>query len=124
MDKRPRRNRRVLGASTMDMREFIGVKAEAKSREKKPYYEIRARVIVRKNYIDVTAVTDMRNNISIAPVMIYVISHDHDKYMKEYTWHLYDGVYKIARILRDKVIVRIIEVKNGEARVIREYVTN
>ncbi|MCG2892914.1 MAG: hypothetical protein L7H00_05200, partial [Vulcanisaeta sp.] len=71
-----------------------------------------------------TTVTDMRNNLPIFPVRIYVLSHDHNKYVHERVWHLYDGVYKIARITRDKVHVKVIEVRGGEARVIREYTTD
>jgi hypothetical protein len=108
----------------MDMREFIGVRSEEKPKEKKPYYEIRARVIVHGKYIDVTAITDLERNLPVFPLRIYVISHDHSSYVHERTWHLYNGVYKIARITRDKTHVRIIEVRDGEARVIREYTTD
>jgi hypothetical protein len=106
------------------MRQYIGVRSVEKPKEKKPYYEIRARVIVHGKYIDVTAVTDMRNNLPVFPVRVYVLSHSHSSYVHERIWHLYDGTYKVARITRDKTHVRIIEVRDGEARVIREYTTD
>ena len=124
MDKRPRRNMRLMGANSRDMREFIGIKPEEKPREKKPYYEIRARVIVHGKHIDVTAVTDMRNNLPVFPVRIYVVSRNHSSYVHDRVWHLYNGTYKVAHITKDKTHVRIIEVKDGEARVIREYTTD
>ena len=124
MDKRLRRNMRVLGASTMDMRQFMDKKPESKPKERKPYYEVKARVVVHDRHIDVTTVTDMRNNLPVFPVRIYVLSHDHSSYVHERVWHLYDGVYKIARITKDKVHVKVIEVRDGEARVIREYITD
>ena len=124
MDKRPRRNMRLMSANSMDMREFIGVRSEEKPREKKPYYEIKARVVVHRNHIDVTAITDLERNLPVFPVRIYVLSHNHSSYVHERIWHLYDGTYKVARITRDKTHVRIIEVRDGEARVIREYTTD
>ena len=124
MDKRPRRNMRLMSANSRDMREFVGVRTEEKPKEKKPYYEVRARIVVHKGYIDVTAITDLERNLYVFPVRIYVISHNHSSYVHERTWHLYNGVYKIARITKDKTHVRIIEVKDGEARVLREYVTD
>ena len=124
MTERQRRNMRVLGASTMDMRQFVDKKPESKPKERKPYYEVKARVVVHDRHIDVTTVTDMRNNLPIFPVRIYVLSHDHNKYVHERVWHLYDGVYKIARITRDKVHVKVIEVRDGETRVLREYTTD
>ena len=124
MDKRPRRNMRLFSGNSMDMRQYIGVRSEEKPREKKPYYEVRARIVVHKGYIDVTAITDLERNLPVFPVRIYVISHDHSSYVHERTWHLYNGVYKITRITRDKTHVRIIEVRDGEARVIREYTTD
>ena len=75
-------------------------------------------------HIDVTAVTDMRNNLPVFPVRIYVLSHDHSSYVQERVWHLYDGVYKIARITKDKVYVKVIEVRGGEARTVKEYTTD
>jgi hypothetical protein len=113
-----------MSAGSMDMREFIGVNEVEKPREKKPYYEVKAKVVVHGKHIDVTAVTDMRNNLPVFPVRIYVVSHNHSSYVHERVWHLYDGTYKIARILNDKTHVKIIEVRNGEARVIREYTTD
>ena len=124
MTERQRRNMRVLGASTMDMRQFMDKKPETKPKERKPYYEIRARVIVHGKHIDVTAVTDMRNNLPVFPVKVYVLSHNHSSYVHERIWHLYNGTYKIARILHDKTIVRIVEVKDGEARIVKEYTTD
>jgi hypothetical protein len=105
----------------MDMRGFIGIKPEEKPTEKKPYYEVRAKVVVNGKYIDVTAVTDMRSNLPVFPIRINVVAHNHSMYIHERVWHLYDGTYKIARITRDKVYVKIIEVRDGEARVLREY---
>ena len=124
MDKRPRRNMRLFSGNSMDMREFIGIKPEAKPEPKKPYYEVRAKVIVNGNYIDVTAITDLERNLPVFPIRINVVAHDHSMYIHERIWHLYDGTYKIARITRDKVHVKVIEVKNGEARVLREYTTD
>jgi len=124
MTERQRRNMRVLGASTMDMRQFVDKKPEIKPKERKPYYEIRARVIVHGKHIDVTAITDMRNNLPVFPVRIYVVSHNHSSYVHDRVWHLYNGTYKIARILHDKTIVRIVEVKDGEARTVKEYTTD
>ena len=124
MDKRPRRNMRLMSANSRDMREFIGIKLETKPETKKPYYEVKARVVVHGKHIDITAVTDMRNNLPVFPVRIYVVSHDHSNYVHDRVWHLYDGTYKVARITRDKTHIRIIEVRNGEARVIREYTTD
>lgn len=124
MTERQRRNMRVLGASTMDMRQFVDKKPEVKPKERKPYYEIRAKVIVHGKHIDVTAVTDMRNNLPVFPVRIYVVSHNHSSYVHDRVWHLYNGTYKIARILHDKTIVRIVEVKDGEARTVKEYTTD
>jgi len=115
---------RVLGASTMDMRQFVGKKPEEKPKEHKPYYEVRARIIVHRSRIDVTAITDVVRGLPVFPIRINVIAHDHNSYIHERIWHLYDGTYKIARITRDKIYVRIIEVKNGEARVLREYTTD
>jgi len=108
----------------MDMREFIGIKPEAKPTEKKPYYEVRAKVIVNGKHIDVTAITDMRNNLPVFPVRINVMAHNHSMYIHERIWHLYDGTYKVAHITREKTHVRIIEVKNGEARIVKEYTTD
>jgi len=124
MDKRPRRNMRLFSGNSMDMRQFVDKKPEVKPKERKPYYEIRARVIVHGKHIDVTAVTDMRNNLPIFPVRIYVVSHNHSSYVHDRVWHLYNGTYKVAHITKDKTHVRIIEVKDGEARVIREYTTD
>jgi len=124
MDKRPRRNMRLFSGNSMDMRQYIGVRSEEKPKEHKPYYEIRARVIVRRGYIDITAIEDLERKLPIFPIRINVIVHNHSFYVHERTWHLYNGVYKIARITRDKTHVRIIEVKDGEARVIREYTTD
>ena len=121
MDKRPRRNMRLMSANSRDMREFIGIKPEEKPEPKKPYYEIRARIIVHGRHIDVMTITDLERNLPVFPVRIYVISHSHSSYVHERVWHLYNGVYKIARITRDRVYIRVIEVKNGETRVIREY---
>ncbi len=118
------RNMRLMSANSMDMREFIGIKPETKPEPKKPYYEVRAKVIVNGKYINVTTVTDMRNNLPVFPIRINVIAHNHSMYIHERIWHLYDGTYKIARITKDKVYIRIIEVRDGEARVIREYVTD
>jgi hypothetical protein len=108
----------------MDMREFIGIKPEAKPTEKKPYYEIKVRVIVNGKYIDVTAITDLERNLPVFPIRINVVAHNHSMYIHERVWHLYDGTYKIARITRDKTHVRIIEVKDGEARTMKEYTTD
>ena len=124
MRKPVHRNMRLFSGNSMDMRQYIGVRSEEKPKERKPYYEIRARVIVHGKHIDVTAVTDMRNNLPVFPVRIYVVSHNHSSYVHDRVWHLYNGTYKIARILHDKTIVRIVEVKDGEARVIREYSTD
>jgi len=124
MDKRPRRNMRLFSGNSMDMRQFVDKKPEVKPKERKPYYEIRARVIVRRGYIDITAIEDLERKLPIFPVRINVIAHNHSFYVHERTWHLYNGVYKIARITRDKTHVRIIEVRDGEARVIREYTTD
>ena len=118
------RNMRLMSANSRDMREFIGVRTEEKPKEKKPYYEIRARVIVHGKHIDVTAVTDMRNNLPVFPVRIYVVSHNHSSYVHDRVWHLYNGTYKIARITRDKTHVRIIEVRDGETRTVKEYTTD
>jgi len=118
------RNMRLMSANSMDMREFIGIKPETKPEPKKPYYEVRARVIVNSKHIDVTAITDLERDLPVFPVRINVVAHNHSMYIHERIWHLYDGTYKIARITRDKTHVRIIEVKNGEARVLREYVTD
>ena len=124
MDRRPRRNMRLMGTNTMDMRQFVDKKPEAKPKERKPYYEVRARVVVHKGRIDVTAITDLERNLPVFPVRIYVITHDHSNYIHERIWHLYDGAYKIARISRDRTYVKIVEVRNGEARVLREYITD
>jgi len=124
MDKRPRRNMRLFSGNSMDMRQFVDKKPEVKPKERKPYYEIRARVIVHGKHIDVTAVTDMRNNLPVFPVRIYVVSHNHSSYVHDRVWHLYNGTYKIARILHNKTIVRIVEVKDGEARTVKEYTTD
>jgi len=124
MDRRPRRNMRLYSGNSMDMKQFIGVRSEEKPREKKPYYEIRAKVIVHKSHIDVTAITDIERDLPVFPIRINVIAHDHSSYIHERIWHLYNGKYKIARITRDKTHVRIIEVKDGEARVLREYTTD
>jgi len=121
MTERQRRNMRLFSGNSMDMRQFIGIKPEEKPTEKKPYYEVRAKVVVNGKYIDVTTVTDMRSNLPIFPVRINVVAHNHSMYVHERVWHLYDGTYKIARITRDKVYVKIIEVRDGEARVLREY---
>jgi len=115
---------RLFSGNSMDMRQFVDKKPEVKPKERKPYYEIRARVIVHGKHIDVTAVTDMRNNLPIFPVRIYVVSHNHSSYVHDRVWHLYNGTYKVAHITKDKTHVRIIEVKDGEARVIREYTTD
>jgi hypothetical protein len=106
------------------MRQFVDKKPETKPKERKPYYEIRARVVVHGKHIDVTAVTDLERNLPVFPIRIYVIAHDHNKYVHERVWCLCDGTYKVARITRERVYVKIIEVKNGEARVIREYTTD
>jgi len=124
MDKRPRRNMRLFSGNSVDMRQFVEKKPETKPKERKPYYEIRAKVIVHRSRIDVTAISDVVRDLPVFPVRINVIAHDHSSYIHERIWHLYDGTYKIARITRDKTHVRIIEVKNGEARVIREYTTD
>jgi len=119
-----KRNMRLFSGNSMDMGQFVDKKPETKPKERKPYYEIHARVIVRRGYIDVTAIEDLERKLPIFPVRIYVVSHNHSSYVHDRVWHLYNGVYKIARITRDKTYVRIIEVKNGEARVIREYTTD
>ena len=124
MRKPVHRNMRLFSGNSMDMRQFVDKKPEVKPKERKPYYEIRARVIVRRGYIDVTAIEDLERKLPIFPVRIYVVSHNHSSYVHERIWHLYNGTYKIARILHDKTIVRIVEVKDGEARVIREYTTD
>jgi hypothetical protein len=124
MDKRPRRNMRLMSANSRDMREFIGIKRETKPETKKRYYEIRAKIVVHKGHIDVTAITDLERNLPIFPVRIYVVSHNHSSYVHDRVWHLYDGVYKIARITRDRTHVKIIEVRNGEARTVKEYTTD
>jgi len=124
MDKRPRRNMRLFSGNSMDMRQFVDKKPEVKPKERKPYYEIRARVIVRRGYIDVTAIEDLERKLPIFPVRIYVVSHNHSSYVHDRVWHLYNGTYKIARILHDKTIVRIVEVKDGEARIVKEYTTD
>ena len=115
---------RLMGTNTMDMRQFIGIRTETKPKERKPYYEVKARVVVHDKHIDVTAITDMRNQLPVFPVRIYVLSHNHSSYIHERIWHLYDGTYKVARITKDKTHVKVIEVRNGEARVIREYTTD
>ena len=124
MDRRPRRNMRLYSGNSMDMKQFIGVRSEEKPREKKPYYEIRAKVVVHRYHIDVTAITDVVRNLPVFPVRINVITHNHSSYVHERIWHLYDGTYKIARISRDRTHVKIVEVRNGEARVLREYTTD
>ncbi len=124
MDKHPRRNMRLMSANSRDMREFIGVRTEEKPRERKPYYEIRAKVIVHRSRIDVTAITDVVRDLPVFPIRINVIAHDHSSYIHERIWHLYDGTYKVAHITRDKTHVRIIEVKDGEARTVKEYTTD
>jgi len=121
MRKSVHRNMRLYSGNSVDMRQFIGVRTEEKPKEKKPYYEIRAKVIVHKSHIDVTAITDLERNLPVFPVRIYVLSHNHSSYVHNRVWHLYDGTYKVARITKDKTHVKIIEVRNGEARVIREY---
>jgi len=121
MTERQRRNMRLMSANSMDMREFIGIKPEEKPKPKKPYYEVRAKVIVNGKYIDVTAITNLEHNLPVFPVRIYVVSHSHSSYVHERVWHLYDGTYKIARITRDKVYVKIIKIRGGEARILREY---
>ena len=122
MRERQHRIMRLMSANTMDMRGFIGIKPETKPEPKKPYYEIRAKVIVHRNHIDVTAITDLERDLPVFPIRINVIAHNHSSYTHERIWHLYDGKYKIARITRDKTFVRIVEVKDGEARVVEEYV--
>jgi len=124
MDRRPRRNMRLYSGNSVDMRQFIGIKPEAKPEPKKPYYEIRAKVIVHRSHIDVTAITDVKRDLPVFPIRINVIAHDHSSYIHERIWHLYDGTYKVTRITKNKTHVRIIEVRNGEARVIREYTTD
>jgi len=124
MRKSVHRNRRLVSANTMDMREFIGVRSEPKLEPKKPYYEIRAKVIVHRSRIDVMAITDVVRDLPVFPIRINVIAHDHSSYIHERIWHLYDGTYKVARITKDMTHVKIIEVRNGEARVIREYTTD
>ena len=121
MRKSVHRNMRLYSGNSVDMRQFIGVRTEEKPKEKKTYYEIRAKVIVHKSHIDVTAITDLERNLPVFPVRIYVLSHNHSSYVHNRVWHLYDGTYKVARITKDKTHVKIIEVRNGEARVIREY---
>jgi hypothetical protein len=113
-----------MSANSRDMREFIGVRTEEKPRERKPYYEIRAKVIVHRSRIDVTAITDVVRDLPVFPIRINVIAHDHSSYIHERIWHLYDGTYKVAHITRDKTHVRIIEVKDGEARTVKEYITD
>ena len=124
MTERQHRNMRLMSANSRDMREFIGIKSETKAVSKKPYYEVRAKVVVSGHNIDVTAITDLERGLPIFPVRIYVISHSHSSYVHERVWHLYDGTYKIARITRDRVYVKIIEVRDGETRVLREYTTD
>ena len=124
MDRRPRRNMRLMSANSRDMREFIGVRTEEPKERKKPYYEVRAKVIVHRSHIDVIAITDVVRNLPVFPIKINVIAHDHSSYIHERIWHLYDGTYKVARITKDKTHVKIIEVRNGEARVLKEYTTN
>jgi len=124
MHEKQHRNMRLMGTNTMDMREFIGVRSETKPEPKKPYYEIRAKVIVHRGHIDVTAITDLERNLPVFPVRIYVLSHSHSSYVHDRVWHLYDGTYKVARITKDKTHVKIIEVRNGEARVLKEYTTD
>jgi len=124
MRKPVHRNMRLMSANSMDMHEFIGVKPEEKPEPKKPYYEIRAKVVVHRHNIDVTAITDVVRDLPVFPIRINVVAHNHSMYIHERIWHLYDGTYKIARITKEKTHVRIIEVKDGEARVIREYVTD
>jgi hypothetical protein len=102
----------------------VDKKPEAKPKERKPYYEVKARVIVRRGYIDVTAIEDLERKLPIFPIRINVIAHNHSSYVHERTWHLYNGVYKIARITKDRTYIKVIEVKDGEARVIREYTTD
>jgi len=113
-----------MSANSRDMREFIGAKAEEKPETKKPYYEIRARVIVHRNRIDVTAITDVIRDLPVFPIKINVISHNHSSYIHERIWHLYDGTYKVVRITKDKTYIRVIEVKDGEARTVKEYITD
>jgi hypothetical protein len=108
----------------MDMRQFVDKKPETKPVTKKPYYEVKARVVVHRNHIDVTAITDLERNLPVFPVRINVVAHNHSMYIHERVWHLYDGVYKIARITRDRTHVRIVEVKDGEARTVKEYTTD
>ena len=115
---------RLMSGYSMDMREFIGVRAEAKPEPKKPYYEVRAKVIVHRNHIDVTAITDLERDLPVFPIRINVIAHDHSSYIHERIWHLYNGTYKVARITKDKTHVKIIEVRNGEARTVKEYTTD
>jgi len=124
MRKPVHRNMRLMGTNTMDMREFIGVRTEEKPREKKPYYEIRAKVIVHKSHIDVTAITDIERDLPVFPIRINVIAHDHSSYIHERVWHLYNGTYKIARITKDRTYVKVIEVRDGEARTVKEYTTD
>jgi len=124
MRKSVHRNMRLYSGNSVDMRQFMDKKPEAKPKERKPYYEVKARVVVHGKHIDITAVTDMRNNLPVFPVRIYVVSHDHSNYVHDRVWHLYDGTYKVARITKDRTHVKIIEVRNGEARVIREYTTD
>ena len=87
----------------------------------KPYYEIKARIVVHRRLIDVTAITDLERDLPVFPVRINVIAHNHSSYVHEKVWHLYNGTYKIAKITRDKTHVKIIEVKDGEARTVKEY---
>ena len=124
MIERQRRNMRLFSGNSVDMRQFVDKKPEAKPKERKPYYEVKAKVVVHDKHIDVTAVTDMRNNLPVFPVRVYVLSHNHSSYVHERIWHLYNGTYKIARITRDKTHVKVIEVKDGETRVVREYTTD
>ena len=124
MRKPVHKNMRLMSANSRDMREFIGVRTEEPKERKKPYYEVRARIIVHKGHIDVTAITDMRNQLPVFPVKIYVVSHNHSDYVHERIWHLYNGKYKIARITGNRTYVKVIEVMNGEARVLEEYTTD
>jgi len=121
MREKKRRIMRLMSANSMDMREFVGARAEAKPIGRKPYYEVKARVVVHRRLIDVTAITDLERDLPVFPVRINVIAHNHSSYVHEKVWHLYNGTYKIARITRDKTHVKIIEVKDGEARTVKEY---
>ena len=124
MRKSVHRNMRLFSGNSIDMRQFMGKKPEAKPKERKPYYEIRAKVVVHKGHIDVTAITDLERDLPVFPVRIYVLSHNHSSYVHDRVWHLYDGTFKIARITKDKTYIRVIEVKDGEARVLKEYTTD